>query len=133
MSSALRNTEVTLHYHLSDLPTAQHKAGLAGLLLLIESMRQRGLGPLPAVDVLTPTSAQLTFKQEAIQTMFDDLYDAMVVEVVSTTRWKGKDIKREEMVEIVDSNTGKVKKNRRFVYDAVVPKASFLEHYYPGD
>jgi hypothetical protein len=43
MSSALRNAEVTLHYHLSDLPTAQHKAGLAGLLLLIESMRQRGL------------------------------------------------------------------------------------------
>ncbi len=32
---------VPVTYELFDLPTAQHKAGLAGLLLQIESMRNR--------------------------------------------------------------------------------------------
>ena len=133
MPRALRNAEVTLHYHLSDLPTAQHKAGLAGLLLLIESMRQRGLGPLPDVYDLTATSARLTFSREAMQAVFDDLYDAKMVETSSKTKRQGKAPKREEVLEVADPETGKAKKNKRFIYDDVVPKASFLAHHYPGD
>ena len=133
MSKASRDGEVSLSYSLFDLPTAQHKAGLAGLLLLIESMQQRGLGPLPIVDDLTPTNAKLTITQEAIQAVFNDLYDAEVVEAESKTKWKGKIPKREEIVESSDPKTEKVKKTKIYIYDTVIPKASFLEHHYPGD
>ena len=36
-------TEVVVEYDLFDLPTAQHKAGLAGLLLQLRSMADRDL------------------------------------------------------------------------------------------
>ncbi|HKZ03380.1 MAG TPA: type I-MYXAN CRISPR-associated protein Cmx8, partial [Pyrinomonadaceae bacterium] len=133
MSKASRDVEIPLSYSLFDLPTAQHKAGLAGLLLLIESMRQRGLGPLPVVNDFTPTSVELIITQRSLQAVFDDLYDAEVREARSKTKWKGKVPKREETIDITDPKTGKVKKSKLFVYDAVVPKASFLEYQYPGD
>ena len=47
MAKSTQATELTLSYSLFDLPSAQHKAGLAGLLLLIDSLRQRGADPLP--------------------------------------------------------------------------------------
>ena len=40
---AANPAQVTITYDLFDLPTAQHKAGLAGLLLQIESMQSRKL------------------------------------------------------------------------------------------
>lgn len=133
MPKAPQDVEISLSYSLFDLPSAQHKAGLAGLLLLIESMQQRGLGPLPAVNDLTATSIGLTFTQPSVQAIFDDLYDAGVRETESKTKWKGKEPKREESIEVTDVKTGKVKKSKVFVYDTVVPKASFLEHHYPSD
>jgi CRISPR-associated protein Cmx8 len=133
MSSVPQDGEISIRYSLFDLPGAQHKAGLAGLLLLIESMQGRGLSPLPSVSELTATSVKLTFTQAAVQTVFDDLYDAEVRETESKTRWKGKAPKWEESIEVTDPKTGKVKRGKIFVYDAVVPKASFLEHHYPGN
>jgi CRISPR-associated protein Cmx8 len=133
MVKASAISEVPLSYSLFDLPTAQHKAGLAGLLLLIDSMQQRGLGPLPVVNNLTATSVALTFTQAAMQAIFDDLYDAEVRETQVKQKWQGALPKREELVETPDPKTGKVKKNKIYVYDIVVPKAAFLEHRYPGD
>jgi CRISPR-associated protein Cmx8 len=133
MSSVPQDGEISICYSLFDLPSAQHKAGLAGLFLLIESMQQRGLSPLPGVSELTATSVKLTFTRAAVQTVFDDLYDAEVRETESKTKWKGKAPKREESIEVSDPKTGKVKRGKIFVYDAVVPKASFLEHHYPGN
>ena len=40
-TKAAPGASVTVKYDLFDLPTAQHKAGLAGLLLQIESMKAR--------------------------------------------------------------------------------------------
>lgn len=133
MSKASTVSEVPLSYSLFDLPTAQHKAGLAGMLLLIDSMRQRGLGPLPIVNNLTATSVKCTFTQASMQTIFDDLYDAEIRETQVRQKWQGTSPKREEIVEAPDPKTGKVKKGKVYVYDIVVPKAAFLEHHYPGD
>jgi CRISPR-associated protein Cmx8 len=78
---------VTLDYELADLPTAQHKAGLAGLVLHIRNLESRGIGPLPEVVELRNTGAQLRFTLPALQTLFDDLYDAETI-----TTEKGKEI-----------------------------------------
>lgn len=129
-------SKISLSYSLFDLPTAQHKAGLAGLLLLIGSMRQRGLSPLPTVSNLSATSVELTFTQATMRAIFDDLYDAELKEIPSKKKWKKKNVeippKREETVEETNSKTGKTKKSTTYVYETVVPKAAFLGHHYPG-
>jgi CRISPR-associated protein Cmx8 len=65
-------------------------------------------------------------------TLAPDLYDAKRIETSSQTKRQGKAPKREEVMEVTDPETGKVKKSKRFIYDDVVPKASFLAHHYPG-
>src|SRR5438874_678269 len=107
MAKTPESTEISLCYHLFDLPTAQHKAGLAGLLLLIDSLQQRGLGPVPIVNDLTGISVQLTCTRAALQTLFDDLYDAELREAESKTKWQGKEPNREETRETTDPKTGK--------------------------
>ncbi|MCI0559332.1 MAG: type I-MYXAN CRISPR-associated protein Cmx8, partial [Nitrososphaera sp.] len=137
MPTVSSDVEISLTFDLFELPTAQHKAGFAGLLLLIASLRGRGISPLPHVNGLTPTSVALTLNEETLQAVFDDLYDAEWQEIESKAKRKRKgteiEPKREQTVEQPDPKTGKVKKTKMFIYDAVVPKASFLEHHYPGD
>jgi len=70
------NDKITLTYNLFDLPTAQHKAGLAGLLVLIESMKRRKMSPLPEVKEMTSSRVVVSFTKESMQVLFDDLYDA---------------------------------------------------------
>jgi CRISPR-associated protein Cmx8 len=82
---------VSLTYRLADLPTAQHKAGLAGLLLLIRNLGERkvlghAIGELPEVEQLSSDQATLRVTLAGLQTLFDDLYDA---EFIKTK--KGKD------------------------------------------
>jgi CRISPR-associated protein Cmx8 len=133
MGKANQAAEITLSYSLFDLPSAQHKAGLAGLLLLIDSLQQRGTGPLPEVHNLSATSVQLIFSKASMQTVFDDLYDARLVERTDKSKWSGKTPKRVEIKEEQDEKSGKVKKQKSYIYDVVEPKAVFLEHHYPGD
>lgn len=133
MEKATQETEITLSYSLFDLPSAQHKAGLAGLLFLIDSLRQRGANPLPGVSHLSATSVKLTFTQDSLQAIFDDLYDAALVERPSKSKWSGKAPKRVEIDENRDEKSGEVRKQKIYIYDVVEPKASFLEHHYPGD
>ena len=133
MAESSPEQEITLRYNLFDLPTAQHKAGLAGLVLLIRSLEARKINnPLPVVSDLSATSVELKFTQDSIQTVFDDLYDAQTVEVPRANKLSGKPPKREEVKEEKDEKTGKVSKSKIYVYDVIEPKASFL-HNYPGD
>src|SRR5262245_60696214 len=132
MAKAQTVSEVSLSYSLFDLPTAQHKAGLTGLLLLIDSMQQRGLDPLPTVKSITPTNVELMLSQGSLQAVFNDLYDAELRETEVKQKWQGTPPKREETVETLDPKTGRTKKSKVYVYDTVTPKAAFLEHHYPG-
>jgi len=129
-------TEVAVSYDLRDLPSAQHKAGLAGLLLQIESMRdRRDAGQLPAEceipEVLdqTATTVVVRFTERSTQDLFDDLYDAEVVEVFSKSKWSGKPAKREE----TNPTPGPTEPRRLFVYDTVQPSGHFLRKFTEGD
>lgn len=133
MAKAVQEREITLSYSLFDLPTAQHKAGLAGLLLLLDSLRQRGADPLPDVSHLSATNAKLKFTRNSLRTVFNDLYDAAQVERAYQSKWSGKAPKRVETEESRDEKSRKVKKRKTYIYDVVEPKALFLEHHYPGD
>lgn len=125
---AKKGDTFTLTYDLFSLPTAQHKAGLAGLLLMIESLKARKIEPWPIVEELSPSGARIAFTKESLQVLFDDLYDGDWEEVSSKTKWKEREPKRIEEADV--EINGKAKREKRFVYDAVRPKGAFLQMYY---
>ena len=149
-TTAAEPESIRVKYDLHDLPTAQHKAGLAGLLLQAESMRERGLpaDSIPQVDVTGGATAEAVFTEQSIRGLFDDLYDARIVETRSATKWSGKPPKREETVaetvspadgaELVEpgvedgaslATKGKSKPKRWFIYDVVQPQGHFLRRF----
>jgi CRISPR-associated protein Cmx8 len=131
---------VEVTYDLFDLPTAQHKAGLAGLLLAIRSLKERSE---KAPEVIPPesvpeivqgpddTGVKVRFTERSTQGLLDDLYDAAVVEVAVRSRWQGAAPKREETVEETDPKTNKPRAVKRFVYDTVQPKGAVLAAWLP--
>ena len=90
-TSRQEGDNLVLDYSLFELPTAQHKAGLGGLLLLARSMKERGLwkGSDP---VVTTTTARLALSKETLQAIFDDLYDAHWIEEEWSKKWQGKEL-----------------------------------------
>jgi len=123
------NEPITLRYNLFDLPTAQHKAGLAGLLVMIRTLRRRGFAPLPEVTDFGPTGVTISLTQDSLQTLCDDLFDAEIVEIQSKSKWKGTTPKR--IVEVTVEQDGKGKTEKRFVYDVLRPKGLFLQDLFP--
>lgn len=123
---------VTITYDLFDLPTAQHKAGLAGLLLQIEHMKsRRPKPPVPRVVDLTPTSGTLEFTAETVQSLMNSLYDAKLVKVKVKSKWANTKPLDEEYIEETDEN-GKTKKIKVFVYEVCQPQGHFLRQHFPA-
>jgi CRISPR-associated protein Cmx8 len=111
--------EITLRYDPYLLPTVQHRAGLAGLLVLIESMRRRSLSLLPRINRQNG-SYEIIFTKDSFTNIFNELYDVKIEERQSRT--KKKNPKRIEKK--LDKKTNK--KITIYVYDQVVPRAAFL-------
>ena len=65
---------VRLDYRLEDLPSAQHRAGLAGLVLLARWLaRPDGLG----LAALTPEGATLDLTRAGLELLFDEVYGVL--------------------------------------------------------
>jgi CRISPR-associated protein Cmx8 len=127
---------IDVRYDLRDLQSAQHKAGLAGLILQIENMRERrDAGQLPSDSEIpevverTASSAVIQFTERSAQNLFDDLYAAETVEILSKTKWQGATEKRQQPNTIPGPNEPK----RWFVYDSVQPTGHFLRNFTEGD
>ena len=127
-----KTSSVTVRYDLPSLPSAQHKAGLAGLLVVIESMKRRRLEPVPEIVSVDEIGAELTFTEQSMQALMDDLFDAEIVEVKVKSRWPGK-TKPKDIVEIEVVTHGQTKKEKRFVYDVMRPKGAFLQTFLSHD
>jgi CRISPR-associated protein Cmx8 len=122
---------VTIAYDLFDLPTAQHKAGLAGLLLQIDHMRGRKpQPPTPRVVERSATAATIEFAAETVQALMDNLYDAENVQVKVKSKWQGAAPLAEDFIEETDEK-GSVKRVKVFVYEVCQPKGHFLRQYLP--
>jgi CRISPR-associated protein Cmx8 len=118
------NSAITLSFDLLELPTAQHKAGLAGLVLLIQSLPDQSKAP--EIEELTSSGARIRFTKESLQAIFDDLYSARIVEVESASKWPGQTPKGERLVETSDPKNGKVRTQKLHLYDVVQPAGRFL-------
>ena len=129
---------ITLEYHLSELPTAQHKAGLAGLVLQIRNLHDREedfeAEDLPVLDEVTSQSCRVTVTERSLQVLFNELYSAV------REPWKEKKKRKKKTGEVIEpvkimeeeipnSKTGKTKLQVWYLYEQPRPQNPFLMQY----
>ena len=118
---------LSLRWELHELPSSQHRAGLAGLALAVGFLKRRrdrrGVCELIGIDA---SGLSLSVDRDGMQSLFDDLYDATLEEAYSKSKWAGAEPKRVVEVEIKDEKSGKLKTEKRFVYDKVVPAGGLV-------
>ncbi|MFH0825633.1 MAG: type I-MYXAN CRISPR-associated protein Cmx8 [Pseudomonadota bacterium] len=130
---AVGDKPLVIDYDLFDLPSAQHKAGLAGLLAMIGTMQQRRMPRIPEVVDVTGNTVRISFTKESIQNLFNELYDATLVEVDTGKKWPNMQPKRFYERESFDG-AGRKSMKKRYVYDVMQPRGAFLQAVYPdGD
>ncbi len=126
---------IELTWTLDELPSSQHKTGLAGLVLLIRWLKRkakaRWRGMLD-VDV-DASGATVRLDREGLAWLFDEAYAAATIESERDAPFKG--VEPERIVERsvtdkkkVDPKTGKplVKLQKKYVYKLVQPHGAFL-------
>ena len=119
---------ITVTWELAHLPSSQHRAGLAGLVLMVRWLATNR--PTDAtwtcrLDRVDAVSASLVVDLAGMKVLFDGTYAAALVEQSSKTPWAGQEPKRVDEVEIADKK-GKSKTEKRYVYDVVQPRGAFL-------
>ena len=118
---------IELTYDLYSLPTAQHKAGLAGLCVLCNTLERRKVSPLPLITFPEAGVVKVSITRPAI-----DLYDAGLEEVSYKVKLKGKNKKerpwlREEKQTEENPKTRKPMTVTYYIYPSVIPRAAFLD------
>ena len=126
------DSPIELTYQLAELPSAQHRAGLAGLVLIVrevtEYQRDRFAerfenGAVLELKNLTELGVTLRLNREGLAALFDLTYAAFEEE--RSTETKIKKFDRIEEVEKKDKK-GKPKLVKRYYYKTVVPEGAFL-------
>lgn len=121
-----------LNYQLAELPSSQHRAGLAGLVLMVDWLKQQPNLKGICEIVLTAHGATLRVNQQGLEELFNEVYAASMEEQVRTQLLKNSQTKaiipplREETRQSIDPKTGKTKEKTVYIYESVIPKGGFL-------
>ena len=134
--------KLQLDYQLAELPSSQHRAGLAGLVLVVQWLQDDPAfqekvetGAICRLTRLDDNGATLESNQAGVEALFDEIYAANLEERdYDKPKTKGKGEKKEivpwkgypEPKKGVDPKTRKPKK--LYPYDDVIPQGSFLAH-----
>ncbi len=106
------------------MPTVQHKAGLAGLVMFLDWMQEtKRLEPSPIVK-RDDFGVELRLTESLIVRIFNELYSGTHVEVKSKKKWPAKF----KPVRVEEEN-----QQRRFVYSVVQPLFPFLTSVFPDE
>lgn len=124
------DSSVLVPWSLPDLPTAQHKAGLAGLFVYVSEMP--GFiadqdAPLPVIEFASPLELSVRFTQASLTTLMDSVYAGEKHLVESRTKWSGRAPDEEKTV----MENGQ--KRQVFVYELDRPRAELISHWLGGD
>jgi CRISPR-associated protein Cmx8 len=132
-SAVDKSAVLTLHWNLHELPSSQHRAGLAGVALCVEFLKRRSdHHSICRIEEIDDESLTLVVDRIGMQSLFDDLYCATMKETRSKSKWAGAEPKRVDEVEIKDEKSGKTKTEKRFVYDKVEPAGSLVAEWDAG-
>ena len=127
-----------LDYRLAELPSSQHRAGLAGLVLMVQWLKRQGSHPgVCDVTQLGTHGATLRLDPAGLAALFDEVYAASQEEreEKKPRRNKRKDVippLREEVRTDIDPKTGQEKTRTVYVYPQVVPGGAFLADVDPS-
>ena len=129
VDSSVSRVTWTLH----ELPSSQHKTGLAGLALCVDFLKRnpdrKGVCEVESIDA---SGLTLAVSRVGMQSLFDEIYDASTEETFSKTKWADSEPKRVVELEVADRKTGKAKKEKRFVYEQVVPRGALIDDLETG-
>jgi CRISPR-associated protein Cmx8 len=126
-----------LQYTLAELPSSQHRAGLAGLVLMVEWLKQQSPGEGICEIERSTHGATLRINQRGLEELFNELYAASLEEQERDQVFKNDKTKepipplRVEVRQSLDPNTKKTKEKTVYFYEVTVPKGSFLLHLDP--
>jgi len=138
------NTEpITVTWTLAELPSPQHRAGLAGLAMMLGYTKRHKLPKCAILEVTTLDEVRLEVRLnlDGLKALMDQTYDADREEIEVPRPWmkKQKDgskvevpPKRRQMKTTTDKK-GKTKEVEACVYDTVVPRGGPLGDWSPSD
>ncbi len=125
--------EIDLRWDLAELPSSQHRAGLAGLVMVVRWLDRKPGGKRGTCDLVQvdAAGAALRLDLEGLKWLFDDIYAATCEEQERSTPLKdGKKQVipplREVSRQVQDGKAGKLKEKTFYVYPRNVPRGSFL-------
>ena len=148
MSKSKKQAEpesIALTFDLHDLPTAQHRAGLAGLMLQIKSMgpsaNRRDPKLIPIIDKasLTASRVTITFTRDSMQGVFDDLYAAKPADLKLPSPKVKKDKQKNntqipwDAIEVIIDSKGNEQKRYVYKSGAVIPQSPCLTSHLDRD
>lgn len=125
------STELELTYHLAELPSSQHRAGLAGLVLMCRWLEKQARKDLRGVCSIADLSAHhlvLRVDRDGLASLFDQVYGATSVERAYPRPFKGKEPIREATRTETGKN-GKTKEVTEYYYPVTVPRGAYLEDW----
>jgi CRISPR-associated protein Cmx8 len=136
---------LTLNYQLAELPSSQHRAGLAGVALIYRWLKRNPNFQAKLADgticQLTESSegATLEINQAGLEALFNEAYGAtseLSRDTKIRTNKKGEEIQPAEIHEEdvldknnqpkIDKTTGEIQKKKTYCYPVAIPKGSFL-------
>lgn len=127
-----------IEYNLGELPSSQHRAGLAGLVLMLRWLeRDKTRKGVCEIARLDEHGATLRIDQTGIQELFNEVYAASKEEQERDAVLKNKNKEvisplREEKKTVIDPKTGKSKEKTVYIYPVVIPRGAFLVAYDPS-
>jgi CRISPR-associated protein Cmx8 len=119
-----------LDYDLTELPTAQHKAGLAGLLLHLKNLEERKRPNMPIVERVEPLGASIRVTAESLRALFADLYAGGLDDVWVRSKYANKP-PLDERTEVIE-RAGKTETIKRYLYQELRPQCEVIAHWRPA-
>lgn len=126
---------ISVRWNLAELPSSQHKAGLAGLAISVGYLQRKpdraGVCEIEAID---PGGLTLKVDRVGMQSLFDDIYAASLAEQEFNKPFQNKTSKAEVPAKrtfertVVDKK-GVEKTKTVYVYDQVVPRGGIIDEW----
>jgi len=121
---------IEISYQLNELPSCQHRAGLAGLVLMVQQMSkqtwiEQRQGYIAELIGLEKSGVNLRINFEGLKSLFDFAYESFREE--RSTQTKIKDYDRVE--EISFEINGKTSLKKMYYYSVIVPQGAFLSYW----
>jgi len=122
---------ITIRWDLAELPSSQHKAGLAGLALCVRFLsRNPAAQGICEIEALDAEGLALRVDSDGMQSLFDEIYAASLEEQQRDAPFKDKNKQvvppKRTIEKLVKDKKGKEKAKTYYVYDSVVPRGDLV-------